>query len=226
MGVHCNIHDNTTVLECRDSSRLKWGIFQILMIWKVLKFQSHNWSKYKCDFLFFLFFFWNRKLPEVNWVPVYILCRHIHKIKQRTYYLEKITTLNNPYCTSKAARVMFSMKSLKIPPPSIPASSTPNSLTNDIRIWIQKEEKAYFDTILFIQMPISVPAKQTFHQLQINNYKKYRIRGHTDPRRSSSDNTLSWLKASSRIWSRRILNLFLVKTEWDPSLCLEAANCD
>ena len=43
-------------------------------------------------------------------------------------------TLNNPYCTSKAARVMFSMKSLNIPPPSIPASSTPNSLTKVTRI--------------------------------------------------------------------------------------------
>lgn len=51
-----------------------------------------------------------------------------------------IITLNKPYCTSKAARVMFSMKSLKIPPPSIPASSTPNSLTNDTRICMQKTE--------------------------------------------------------------------------------------
>ena len=49
-------------------------------------------------------------------------------------------TLNRPYCTSKAARVMFSMKSLKIPPPSMPASSTPNSLTNDTRICKQTVE--------------------------------------------------------------------------------------
>ena len=52
---------------------------------------------------------------------------------------KRADTLKRPYCTSKAARVIFSMKSLKIPPPSIPASSSPCSLINDTRIYIHQE---------------------------------------------------------------------------------------
>lgn len=62
-----------------------------------------------------------------------------YKLQKLKYY-ENYITLNKPYWTSKAARVIFSMKSLNIPPPSIPASSTPNSFTNVTRIckWTAK----------------------------------------------------------------------------------------
>lgn len=143
--------------------------------------------------------------------------------------IDKIRTLNNPYCTSKAARVIFSMKSLNIPPPSIPASSTPSSLTKVTRIWKHKVNHRNRNYHFWVKCT-HAHAYLHIYMHVYNQIESEHIHTQskciTSPRRSSSDNAFNWLKASSRIWSLLILNLCLAKRPWLPFLSLAAASCD
>lgn len=80
-------------------------------------------------------------------------------------------TLNKPYWTSKAARVMFSMKSLKIPPPSMPASSTPNSFTNVTRICKKTANSNYSGIKIKINLLSSSGDNNKGAENNFQNYK-------------------------------------------------------
>jgi hypothetical protein len=104
------------------------------------------------------------------------------------------------------------MKSLKVPPPSIPTSSSPCSLINETRIYIHQEVWSIIWYQHFSRM---------CHVL--NPRGKIRECHHTGPLRSS-ESKLSWSKASSK--SRLlILNRCLVNAECDVD-CLEHVNWD